>query len=78
MHFNIYIDDGTGDRLTQAAQAAGETRNAVIRRAVREWLDRQGKAEWPAVVLAHGGDPAMPPFETSREQLGDAPADPLA
>ena len=41
MHFNIYLDDQTGQRLTEAAQQAGEHRNAVIRRAVQEWLARR-------------------------------------
>jgi hypothetical protein len=78
MHFNIYLDDGTGERLTQAAQQAGETRNAVIRRAVQEWLDRRGAPHWPEAVLNFTGEPEMPPFEVGREQMRPAPADPLA
>ncbi len=78
MHFNIYLDDGTGERLTQAAQQAGETRNAVIRRAVREWLDRCGTPSWPEEVLAFTGEPEMPPFEEGRVGMQAAPVDPLA
>ena len=78
MHFNIYLDDGTGERLTQAAEQAGESRNAVIRRAVQEWLDRRGKPQWPDAVLAFEGDAQMPAFEGGREHLGPASADPLA
>ena len=36
MHFNIYLDDETGQRLTTAAKERGENRNAVIRHAVQE------------------------------------------
>ena len=78
MHFNIYLDDGTGERLTQAAQQAGETRNAVIRRAVQEWLERRGQPQWPEAVLAYSGEADMPAFEALREHLGPAPSDPLA
>jgi Ribbon-helix-helix protein, copG family len=78
MHFNIYLDDETGQRLTAAAKERGENRNAVIRQAVQEWLRRDGMAAWPAVVLSHGGDAKMPAFETGREQLGSPSADPLA
>ena len=46
MHFNIYLDDETGERLTKAAKKAGENRNAVIRQAVQEWLVRRGKPQW--------------------------------
>lgn len=78
MHFNIYLDDETGKRLTEAAQQAGENRNAVIRRAVQEWLAHRGKPQWPAAVLAFAGEPDMPAFEAGRAHLGPAKADPLA
>jgi len=78
MHFNIYLDDETGQRLTAAAKVRGENRNAVIRQAVQEWLRREGRPEWPAVVLSHMGDPGMPPFEAARDQLLPPAADPLA
>ena len=41
MHFNIYLDDETGQRLTAAAKELGENGNAVIRQAVQDWLRRQ-------------------------------------
>ncbi|MES1981852.1 MAG: ribbon-helix-helix protein, CopG family [Pseudomonadota bacterium] len=41
MHFNIYIDDQTGQQLTDAAHACGQPRNALIREAVQQWLDRR-------------------------------------
>ena len=78
MHFNIYLDDETGQRLTAAARELGENRNAVIRHAVQEWLRRQGRPQWPAAVLSHAGDPDMPPFEASRERLVSPPDDPFA
>lgn len=78
MHFNIYLDEETGERLKEAARQAGENRNAVIRRAVQEWLARSGKPQWPQAVLSYTGDPDMPAFETGREHLGPAKADPLA
>lgn len=78
MHFNIYLDDQTGQRLTEAAQQAGENRNAVIRRAVQEWLARRHQPQWPAAVLSHTGSPDMPPFEAERTDLAPAVDDPLA
>lgn len=78
MHFNIYLDDETGARLTEAARQAGENRNAVIRRAVGEWLARHGKPQWPEAVLAFTGEPAMPAFEATRAQLGPVKDDPFA
>ena len=78
MHINVYFDDETGERLTAVATKVGETRNAVIRQAVQEWLARRGKPQWPQAVLSHAGDPQMPAFELGREHLGPARLDPLA
>jgi hypothetical protein len=78
MHFNIYLDDETGARLTEAAKQAGENRNAVIRRAVQEWLAQRGKPQWPEAVLDFTGDPEMQSFEAGRAHLGPANVDPLA
>jgi hypothetical protein len=78
MHFNIYLDDQTGRELAAAAQETGETRNALIRQAVQEWLDRHGKTEWPEAVRGFEGLPEMPPFEENRIQLKPPARDPLA
>jgi predicted transcriptional regulator len=78
MHFNIYLEDETGLRLTEAAQQAGENRNAVIRRAVQEWLSRHDKPQWPEAVLNFTGMPDMPAFEAGREHLAAVMDDPLA
>jgi hypothetical protein len=78
MHFNIYLEDETGLRLTEAAQQAGENRNALIRRAVQEWLARYDKPQWPETVLNFTGMPDMPAFEAGREHLATTMDDPLA
>ena len=44
MKLNIYLDDDTGRQLSHVAAQAGETRNALIRQAVSEWLKRHGKS----------------------------------
>lgn len=78
MNFNIYLDDETGQQLNHVAEQAGETRNALIRQAVNEWLNRHGKPSWPDAVLAFQGLADMPPFEASRDRLKPPAADPLA
>lgn len=78
MHFNIYLDDQTGQQLNTAAAQQGESRNALIRQAVSEWLARQGKPQWPEEILAFEGMADMPPFEASRDNLKLPAADPLA
>lgn len=78
MNFNIYLDDDTGHQLVSAAEQAGESRNALIRKAVSEWLSRHAKPQWPDAVLAFDGMPDMPAFESSRDNLDPPAADPLA
>ncbi|MBP7395000.1 MAG: CopG family transcriptional regulator [Zoogloea sp.] len=78
MNFNIYLDDETGQLLNKVAKKSGKSRNALIRQAVREWLKRQGKPQWPEEVLAFKGMADMPLFEASRDRLRPPVADPLA
>jgi hypothetical protein len=53
-------------------------RNALVRRAVSEWLSRHGKPQWPDEVLAFRGMADMPPFEAGRDSIKPPVADPLA
>jgi len=78
MNFNIYLDDETGQQLNKVAKKAGESRNALVRQAVSEWLKRRGQPQWPAEVLAFEGMADMPLFEASRDRLKPPAADPLA
>jgi predicted transcriptional regulator len=78
MHFNIYLDDETGEQLNRAAERAGESRNALIRRAVSDWLKHHGRPQWPDEVLTFQGMADMLPFENGRSTLQPPAADPLA
>lgn len=78
MNFNIYIDDETGKKLNLAAKKSPESRNAIVRQAVSEWLSRHGKPQWPDEVLAFKGMADIPLFEASRDKLKPPADDPLA
>jgi len=78
MHFNIYLDDATGERLNHLAEQTGRTRNSVIREAVADLLARRGARGWPEEVLAFRGVPDMSPFESHRQELAAPKDDPLA
>jgi len=60
------------------AKQSGENRNALVRQAVSEWLNRHGKPQWPEEVLAFQGMADMPPFEAGRDGIKPPVADPLA
>jgi predicted transcriptional regulator len=78
MNFNIYLDDETGQKLNQLAKRVGESRNALVRQAVSDWLIRYGKPRWPDEVLAFKGMADMPLFESGRDRLKPPIDDPLA
>jgi hypothetical protein len=78
MNFNIYLDDQTGRQLVIAAERIGETKNALIRKAVTEWLARYNQPAWPEAVLSFTGVDDMPPFESGRGNLDAPSVDPLA
>ena len=71
MNFNLYLDDKTANELDRTARKLGETSSDLIRKAVREWLDKKapGRSSWPALILEWEGIPDMPPFESHRSEL---------
>lgn len=71
MNFNLYLDDHTAQELDSTAKSLGETRSGLIRKAVREWLDKKtlGSPGWPSSILEWRGDPGSPPFESYRGEL---------
>jgi hypothetical protein len=71
MKFNLHLDDQTAKELDRTAKELGETRSGLIRKALREWLDKQalGNPGWPLSILEWQGVPDMPPFESHRNKL---------
>ena len=71
MNFNLYLDDRTAKELDRTARKLGETRSGLIRKALREWLDKKtlGSPGWPSLILEWEGIPDMPPFEAHRDEL---------
>lgn len=78
MHFNVYFDDATGQQLNAVAQQVRESRNALIRKAVSEWLAAQSQPRWPEAVLDFQGVSDAPSFEAGRDRLKPPAVDPLA
>lgn len=58
MNFSVHFDDATLDRLNQAVERCGLTRNRIIVTAVQEWLARNDEKDWPEALMAHFRNPA--------------------
>src|SRR5262249_963018 len=71
MNFNLYLDDQTAKELDRTAKKLGETRSGLIRKALREWLDKKtlGSPGWPSLILEWDGNPDIPSFEAYRDEL---------
>jgi hypothetical protein len=78
MNFNIYLDDETGKRLIALAEREGESRNSLIRKAVKNLLDRPERPTWPESVLRHEGFPDFPEIGSKASELLAPSDDPLA
>lgn len=78
MNFNIYLDDDTGRRLTELAEREGQSRNALIRKAVNNLLDRPLRPQWPDTILRHQGLPDFPEIGRAHDELLPPSTDPLA
>jgi metal-responsive CopG/Arc/MetJ family transcriptional regulator len=73
MNFSVHLDDRTMAALEDLARTSRKTRNALIRQAVTELLERQRHGEWPASVLEFFASPTdnsdLVPFEARRDEL---------
>lgn len=78
MNFNIYLDSTIEAALRRLAKRRKLTRNALIRQAVEELLEKETRSqEWSEEVLQWQGDPEFVPFESHRAKLSDPAQDPF-
>jgi len=69
MNFSVHLKDEMIERLNETARESGKTRNALIREAVAEWLERRRPARWPADIVNFGGIRGIKRFEENRKEL---------
>jgi predicted transcriptional regulator len=78
MNFNIYLDSEIGAALKRLAKRRKLTRNALIRKAVEELLEKETHSQkWSEAVLQWQGDPQFAPFESHRAKLAEPAQDPF-
>ena len=78
MHFNIYLDNDTAEKLKTATEKSHESRNAIIRQAINQWLDQTQNKTWPKNIIDFTGLDEMPTFESHRKELSKPNEDPFA
>jgi len=66
MNFSIHLDDRLAAALKRQAARTGRTRNALVTEAVRQWLERAQRSEWPAELTDFEPFEDLEPFESHR------------
>jgi metal-responsive CopG/Arc/MetJ family transcriptional regulator len=69
MNFSVHLNDELVKQLAETAKARGKTRNAVIREAVSEWLERQRSKKWSRRIMEFRGIRGSIRFEHTRKDL---------
>ncbi|MFN7096239.1 MAG: ribbon-helix-helix domain-containing protein [Gammaproteobacteria bacterium] len=78
MNVNVYIDESLNNRLSLLIKESGKTRNAIIRDALKDWVERHEHRQWSSAILKFKGIKNAPRFEEHRAELLPLKEDPLA
>lgn len=72
------VQHWVGSALKNLAKRRKLTRNALIRKAVEELVEKETHSkDWSEAVLEWQGDRQFPRFESHRSKLAQAAADPF-
>ena len=77
MNINIYLEDLLAKSLNHYVKQSGQTRNAIIREAIKEWLAQHEIKKWPNSILKFKGVREAAAFESYRSDLLPPKEDPL-
>lgn len=77
MNINIYLEDDLAKSLNQIVKGSGQSRNAVIREAVREYIILHEEKKWPSSIVNYKGTKGITPFESQRDDLLPPKEDPF-
>lgn len=79
MNFNVYLNKGTGERVTKAAKTLHRSRNSIVNEALEEWLNKHTQTKWPKNFFNFSPIKDTPDFKSLRKELKENPSeDPLA
>jgi hypothetical protein len=82
MRFNIYLDDELDRQMMLRAKQTGQSRHALIRQILTDWLQQPLSSSpplpWPIEILTFTGVPDFEGFESYRAELLPPSEDPFA
>lgn len=77
MNINIYLEDKLAKSLNYYVKETGQSRNAIIREAVKEYITSHQEKKWPDSVLKYKGTKNTKAFESHRDELTPPKEDPF-
>jgi len=77
MNINIYLEDSLAKSLNHCAKKLHQSRNAIIRDAIRNWVSQHEIKKWSKSILNFKGLKDFEPFESYRDELNPPGEDPL-
>lgn len=69
MSFHVYIEPELESKLDSLCKKTGEKRNAIVRKALREYVESQLNSEWPENLFDFKPDKSLPRFEEYRREF---------
>lgn len=69
MNINIYLEDYLARQLSTSAEKLHRKRNAIIREAIKEWLQKHTKKKWSKTILEFKGEEDFPDIMDWRQNM---------
>jgi hypothetical protein len=67
MSFHVYLEPQLQEQVDALSKKTGRKRNAIVREALREYVAKQVKQDWPEEVFRFSADPKLTRFESLRQ-----------
>jgi hypothetical protein len=69
LSFHVYIEPALEAKLDSLCKKTGEKRNAIVRKALREYVESRLVTEWPEDLFQFKPDKSLQRFESSRTEF---------
>ena len=69
MNFQVYLEPDLARKIDVVCRNTGRKRNAVIRDALKEYVEKHMPTSWPDEVFSFRPDPKLIRFESLREDF---------
>lgn len=68
MSFHVYLEPDLELKLASLCKKTGKKRNAIVREALRDYVDQHLNTDWPKGFFDFAADPNTPAFEDARKE----------